>query len=275
MSEKHLYLSDEPINKKEDDKFHHDAYAEILFRIVKEVDTPSNIGLFGRWGTGKTSIVKLLIDKLRAENTSGQKFVYFEFDAWKHAGDSLREQILLELNRNFNYPCDEQKIIDKLFCIIEEEIIDKKDINKLKEIYSTAPLFFISFFGVFVFSAILYFVFSVNIFILVTPLLLIPLFLQLIKQIEFATLSIKRKQSLPIRESPAQFEVLFKEIINKIEADKVVIVIDNLDRCPSRTAVEMLAMIKTFIVIYIINQNCLAFKGDLASNSFSNWESDN
>ena len=249
MSEKHLYLSDEPINKKEDDKFHHDAYAEILFRIVKEVDTPSNIGLFGRWGTGKTSIVKLLIDKLNTKNTSGQKYAYFEFDAWKHAGDSLREQILLELNRNLGELSDEQKIIDKLFCIIEEETTDKKDISKLEDIYSTAPLFFISFFGVFLFSALLYLAFSVNIFVLATPLILIPLFLQLIKQIDSATLSIKRKQALPIRENPSQFEDLFKKIINKIEADKVVIVIDNLDRCPSKTAVEMLAMIKTFMEI--------------------------
>ena len=170
MSEKHLYLSDEPINKKEDDEFHHDAYAEILFRIVKEVDTPSNIGLFGRWGTGKTSIVKLLIDKLNTKNTSGQKYAYFEFDAWKHAGDSLREQILLELNRNLGELSDEQKIIDKLFCIIEEETTDKKDISKLEDIYSTAPLFFISFFGVFLFSALLYLAFSVDIFVLATPL---------------------------------------------------------------------------------------------------------
>jgi Cdc6-like AAA superfamily ATPase len=249
MSEKHLYLSDEPINKKEDDKFHHDAYAEILFRIVKEVDTPSNIGLFGRWGTGKTSIVKLLIDKLNTKNTSGQKYAYFEFDAWKHAGDSLREQILLELNRNLGEFSDEQEIIDKLFCIIEEETTDKKEISKLEDIYSTAPLFFISFFGVFLFSALLYLAFSVDIFVLATPLILIPLFLQLIKQIESATLSIKRKQSLPIRENPSQFEDLFKKIIGEIDSEKVVIVIDNLDRCPSKTVVEMLAMIKTFMEI--------------------------
>jgi len=284
MTDKKLYLSDEPIERIEDDRFHHNIYADLLFKIIKDVDSPWNIGLFGRWGSGKTSIIKMLIKKIDEENNegaSGEKIAYIEFDAWKYAGDSLREQILLKLNNEFKI-CKEDEIKDRLFCVIETEkeinkpendtsdekgIKDKinNKINKIKQVYHSAPVFFsltvilviFSIFGGFLLKLnTLYF----NILNVLVPGALIPLLFELIKKVDSATVSIARKQILPIREAPAQFEEIFKYIINNIkinkdktkkeaEAKKVIIIIDNLDRCPSKTVIEMLSMIKTFMNI--------------------------
>lgn len=97
MIDKKRYFSDDPIDRIEDDRFHHNIYADILLKIIRDVNPPWNIGLFGRWGSGKTSIIKMLIEKIDKGCVSDGKITYFEFDAWKYAGDSLREQILLEL----------------------------------------------------------------------------------------------------------------------------------------------------------------------------------
>jgi len=83
MTDKKLYISDDPISRIEDDMFHHNIYADLLFKIIRDVKPPWNIGLFGRWGSGKTSIIKMLIKKIDKECVSGEKITYFEFDAWK------------------------------------------------------------------------------------------------------------------------------------------------------------------------------------------------
>lgn len=243
-----LYIPDDPIDEIKDDRFHHDTYANILLEIIKEVDPPCNIGLFGRWGSGKTSIIRILMKKIDDKGVSGQKIAYFEFDAWKYAGDSIREQILLQLNHKFG-TCKEQDIKDKLFCIIEKEIPVKNEngiTKKIKEIWHQAPLFLSSLLIVFLISAVLM-LFKVNVSNIIVPLLLIPLFLEFISKIDSTTISMGRKQTLPTRESPAQFEEIFTGIIDSIEADRVVIIIDNLDRCPGKIAIEMLSMIKTFM----------------------------
>ncbi|RLI81300.1 hypothetical protein DRP07_07590, partial [Archaeoglobales archaeon] len=178
-----------------------------------------------------------------------------------YAGDSLREQILLELNRKFRI-YKEEDVRDKLFCVMEtEEGIPKlesgiKDViketfskNKIKRIFYLAPTFFVLSLSIVLISFVIYLVFKINVLNILVPLLLIPLFLEFIRKIDSATTSIARKRTLPIREAPSQFEEIFKDIISSIEADKVVIIIDNLDRCPSKTVIEMLSMIKTFMNI--------------------------
>lgn len=45
-------------------------------------DQPFTIGLFGHWGTGKSSLVRLLTDRLRTVN--GPEILVCEFNAWKN-----------------------------------------------------------------------------------------------------------------------------------------------------------------------------------------------
>ncbi len=52
--------SDREIDTKERDRFGFQDYARVLARRAREADTPLTIGLFGRWGSGKTSLMKLI-----------------------------------------------------------------------------------------------------------------------------------------------------------------------------------------------------------------------
>jgi hypothetical protein len=87
------YLIDEPASQ---DRF--GAHSAIVEAIVSAFRTQPHvrlIGLLGRWGTGKSTIVSQLASEL--ECTHKDKYVVFTYDAWAHQGDPVRRSILEEL----------------------------------------------------------------------------------------------------------------------------------------------------------------------------------
>ncbi|WP_281196153.1 P-loop NTPase fold protein, partial [Halorubrum sp. F4] len=92
------FLTDEPIESDEEDAFQHTEYVDALERILGSVEAPWHIGIFGKWGSGKTSIIRLLFNRIEEQDTNGET-VCIEFDAWKHADDSVRTELLLTLDQ--------------------------------------------------------------------------------------------------------------------------------------------------------------------------------
>lgn len=87
------YLKDEPASQ---DRF--GAHSAIVKAIVSAFRTQPHIrliGLLGRWGTGKSTIVCQLASEL--ERVYKDKYVVFTYDAWAHQGDPVRRSILEEL----------------------------------------------------------------------------------------------------------------------------------------------------------------------------------
>ncbi|MCK4576334.1 hypothetical protein KAU34_07995, partial [candidate division WOR-3 bacterium] len=89
------FLSDQPLtaDKEQEIRFGHQGIAQSLQKIIFNSPTPFTIGLFGKWGTGKTTILNLLQSKL--EKIS--KISVVKFDIWKHETDSLRATFLKEI----------------------------------------------------------------------------------------------------------------------------------------------------------------------------------
>ncbi|HMU02387.1 MAG TPA: P-loop NTPase fold protein, partial [Saprospiraceae bacterium] len=67
--------------------------ADGIVNIIKENEQASTIGLQGPWGSGKSTIIKQVHEKLDDPN----KYIYFYFDAWAHEGDFLRKIFLRNL----------------------------------------------------------------------------------------------------------------------------------------------------------------------------------
>jgi hypothetical protein len=187
------HIPDQAINLIENDLLGTSVYVETLEKIIKDSDIPHTIGLFGSWGSGKSSIIKTLHEKLKNDESS--KVKVFIYDAWKYSKDDFRRTFILQLAR-FIYLNDTRKIDD-----IE---------SKLYKSVSTTTKIGIS------------------------------------KIFNFE--QTKAIQSLPIIQ-PELFEELFNKIVNDKKCSKLVIAIDNIDRCHKEQAFEILLTIKNFLEI--------------------------
>lgn len=83
-----------------DDLLGFGQYATILSEVIRATEPPFTVGIFGEWGSGKTTLMQMVGDKL-AE--SGIKTVWF--NAWKYDGkeviwNALIQSIFLEMLRD-------------------------------------------------------------------------------------------------------------------------------------------------------------------------------
>lgn len=78
------YYSDKPISDKKDDLFNRSKFAEELVGTFRELDNKEcyTIGLYAKWGSGKTSTINLIRQMLKNE----EKFSVIYIDAWEHDG---------------------------------------------------------------------------------------------------------------------------------------------------------------------------------------------
>ena len=67
-------------------------------KIIKNTpqDKVFTIGLFGSWGSGKSSIIKTTKDTIEAED---DKVKFITYDAWKYVNDSFRRMFLLKIQQ--------------------------------------------------------------------------------------------------------------------------------------------------------------------------------
>jgi len=73
--------NDEP---SKDDQLNRDEYVKTLAKIATTCDTPLVIGLYGRWGVGKTSLMKLIEAEIDPSKSTTQTVW---FDAWLYQFD--------------------------------------------------------------------------------------------------------------------------------------------------------------------------------------------
>jgi len=115
--EKKLFLPDEPIEELTEDAFGHTAFVSTLYKCIKGSEHKMNIGLFGKWGVGKTSILKLLFKHIRESDENIKTFL---FDAWKYLQGNLCQELVLQLNKEFKV-YREDELEREIYCIQEEE----------------------------------------------------------------------------------------------------------------------------------------------------------
>ena len=65
-------ITDSPISKLEEDYLRIEKYAISLSKFIQQSDTPITVGLQGEWGTGKTSLMSLLLEQFNDEANSNE-----------------------------------------------------------------------------------------------------------------------------------------------------------------------------------------------------------
>jgi hypothetical protein len=245
------FIIDKEINLNEQDYLKTKVYADNLSQIIKNTEPNKvfTIGLFGSWGTGKSSIIET--SKQEFDQTK-EKFI--TYDAWQYVNDSFRRMFLRKLREDLKY--EETDLMKKFY---ENE---STDIGNKYLLSSTRLAFIVG--GLILLLAILTFIpfeleYKFPVYSIVTLLGLI------ITIISGAFHQLKIAVTKPHLFAPEQFEECFKEIVsnsfkkskkprkwitgnNSIQnLKKLVIVIDNIDRCSNDIAYNLLTDIKTFL----------------------------
>jgi len=234
------YYRDNALTTKEKDQFQHGHYVSVLKDILLRSQTPINVGLYGKWGVGKSSIVHMLKEEIKNDEELND-FKYVEVDAWAISGRSLQQGILEEINAQLDFPYKQEKLEDELYNVHQ---VDSVGFNKLVKSYwwiwaaiagLAVPVIAMAGDDILPILSVLGLVSIIGV--------LVPL-----SRVFFST----SKRIIPRAVSTYQFNKIYDNIIKK-QKKKLVVVIDNLDRCEDIVAVELLGLIQTFMV----KENCI------------------
>ena len=266
---KHQFVIDEEIDlfaKQGDggvqkiDLLNTSTYVNTLTDCVMSVpeDKPFTIGLFGEWGSGKSSIIRtfkgLIAERYEAE---GKKVKVITYDAWKYANDSFRRMFLLQMQQELGFK--REALMNKFYLNSSEDAHIDTKIDKRKLLW-----------GVLIVIAV---IIAVNNIGLTTDQKIVANALVALGSLVLAVVygafrEVKVNILRPHMFAPEQFEDCFNEMCEKAHhkegtplsylkwikgeegeegLDRLIIVIDNVDRCSTDLAYELLTNIKNFL----------------------------
>lgn len=242
-----FYISDkEQNNFEKTDYFDGKEYVKKIIEAIEEKDIKS-IGLYGKWGVGKTSILKNVKSKLILDKKYEDKYI-IEYNAWKYNEfDFMRDFLIICSNK-----------IESSEKAKEREESYYSDLNSESQIYKMTWKSFAEFVkrskGAIFWIALLFLLFvvivlDINYFypklydstdiIMPVAITLIGFILPLFLVSEISHKTISRKFS------PEQFAREFDEIVGD---EKILIIIDDIDRCNSDEIISTFNTLKTFIL---------------------------
>lgn len=87
------YHSDQPINDRNKDEYNRSIFVDDFIKILTDFEDKENyiIGLYAKWGRGKTSTVNMILDSLKNK----EQFCEIYLSAWALGGDY--EKILWDI----------------------------------------------------------------------------------------------------------------------------------------------------------------------------------
>ena len=181
------------------------AYVDSLATVCLEPEiAPLTLGVFGSWGSGKTSLMKMLEARIGRE----QKVKTVWANAWRYEGkDEMQSALIHAILATLK---DDQGLVGETLDVL----------NRLKTSASVLKL------GKFIGKTLL----------TMTPDIggLVDCF---------------KEESEKLAETMAQFEEDFEILLEDVSVERIVVFIDDLDRCQSDKVVETFETIKLFLNI--------------------------
>jgi hypothetical protein len=246
-SRQSVFVSDKPAELDVADSFGHADYASAIVNTLADVPVPFTLGLFGDWGVGKTSIIEA-VEKSVSKETA---FVYF--DVWRYEGDALRRQFLRDLatqlkssGRLKGFDPDRDLADLDVDVVIPEERLA----------FSVRELLVAAVVALLVGGVAFAFLHlrgldsdsskggvtpDAALSALIAALTFVGTLANRILKVDQRLVTTRRI------DEPERFYQKFGEILDATTANRVVIAIDNLDRCSPLLAEQMLSTIKTYL----------------------------
>ncbi|MBM7412132.1 hypothetical protein JOE38_001955 [Clavibacter michiganensis] len=245
-------IDDSAVATVEGDEFEHDAIAGRIVEVLGAGQTPLNVALYGPWGSGKSSIYRLMSERLKADDTV--KLV--RYDAWKYGGDSLKRNFISSAARSLSLESN------------------KKFMQGLYETRREVRLDWIAFLLRHWRSLVLIFLFSVAVATgwaavislasiakdqffddfwnnlpksLLTLGTVVLTLMTSLKIVDGANLTVESSAPSSDEQFAETFRELIKEAKKKFGAQRLVFFVDELDRCAPNDVVSTLISLKTFL----------------------------
>lgn len=246
--------------------FNHQMYAEMLRDVLLHNRAGICVGFFARWGQGKSTIINLLSALV------GERARLIVFNAYQARGDSVRRQMLLRLLHEID-----RKQADELERFTQVEIpfemreatvqqeYEGKRLAKLLLKSKADPLMTCAGIAAAIFGGLLVWYSGVVLF---TSATFADKEQHIVSFLAFCFLAfagyitrwVQRRQdkilayTQPVSDSqrlkyPEQFSRVFRQAVDRFmraEKRRLVVVVDDLDRCDSATVVEALASVRHF-----------------------------
>ena len=109
-----MYYSDKPITLKDDDQLGRNGFAALLAQSLLNLNTQDTftVGLFGKWGSGKTSIVNMMLNEIEEQQNGcpeGERLIAVHFEPWNFSStDQLLSQFFIRLSNEFRSTGDKR-----------------------------------------------------------------------------------------------------------------------------------------------------------------------
>ena len=81
-------ITDKPISLKSEDLLNVEKYSTALSNFITKSDTPITVGLQGEWGTGKTSLMSLLLEDFNSQNIACSWVNTWEYSMFRGANET-------------------------------------------------------------------------------------------------------------------------------------------------------------------------------------------
>ncbi len=206
-------ITDKPISSISEDLLEVEKYSQALSSFIISSDTPITIGLQGEWGTGKTSLMSLILEDLLQKDVACSWINTWEYSIFREANETT-PQVLRAMLEKLKKSCEDRDIWS---------IKDDNNFNKAASfIGSIANQVVAKHTGV---------------------------------DIKGSRDEVSGKSNIKPRAEIAEIKQLIGSVINELINDvnnpikKVVFFVDDLDRIPPTTAVEVLEALKNIFDI--------------------------
>lgn len=208
------------------------SYANAIVDTIKESDPHYSIGLYGEWGSGKTTLMRDIYNQLKAQDEN-KNIIPIWFNAWRYEHEEQFAIIPLLKTIAYAIPDDKEELKNL------KEKIKKGGINILKRLPDIIPAIAGHYLGEHAKEG--------------TSQIIDSFKREFIPKIEL--LSEIDKDTIYF-DGLDQIEEEMKKIMVKYPKTRIVVFIDDLDRCKPKKALEIFESIKVFLdligFVYVI-----------------------
>lgn len=240
-------VDDRELAEADKDEFAHRRIADQLVELALTVKPQSNIALYGPWGSGKSGIANLMRAKLK----DSDKAKFARFDAFKYAETPLRRNFISAVATELGIK--NRKYHDDLYAgrTRTEVQVPWEAVWKIVGVFLAILLVLVM--GLVAVVALVAKLqggdFSDNFRGLSKAAItaaLVPAAL-LSALITFVNKTFQVDRSIAKPDSEEQFEKLLCDLVTDSKAERVIVFIDELDRCTSKDVVATLDGVRAFL----------------------------